>query len=192
MGRAGPGSDLLGSWAAITSIASLLYLALWALAVRIRIRRPRTPPVRRWLPSVSLFALLLAAGPSEARDRFPSLARLRSITPPWSEPDVFSPPHSSGRTGVESVEEESGNRRFARQVAARRPNPGAGTYHVRPGDSLWSIASTWLGTNDPATIARYWPLVYRVNRLLVGPNPNVIHPGMVLDMPVRDAGRSDQ
>lgn len=61
---------------------------------------------------------------------------------------------------------------------------------VRPGDSLWSITAHRLGpTASPAVIAGAWPDWYAANRAVIGPDPNLIHPGQRLRPP--DDERSD-
>lgn len=50
----------------------------------------------------------------------------------------------------------------------------ARTYQVKPGDTLSHIALSKLGK------ARKWVPLYRANRKVVGPNPNLIFPGQVL------------
>ncbi|MEU3468614.1 MULTISPECIES: LysM peptidoglycan-binding domain-containing protein [unclassified Streptomyces] len=52
------------------------------------------------------------------------------------------------------------------------------TYTVRPGDSLSAIARRELG--DEAR----WREVYAMNRGVIGTDPDVIHPGQVLTLPV--------
>jgi LysM repeat protein len=59
----------------------------------------------------------------------------------------------------------------------------ATSYEVQAGDTLWSIAQEHLGTDDPRAIARYWPLIHRQNRELVGDNPDLIVPGQRLQLP---------
>ncbi|NEA30960.1 LysM peptidoglycan-binding domain-containing protein [Streptomyces sp. SID13031] len=55
---------------------------------------------------------------------------------------------------------------------------------VKRGDSLWSIAAAELGPHatDEAIAAR-WPQWYSANRQLIGPDPDLIHPGQVLKPP---------
>lgn len=55
--------------------------------------------------------------------------------------------------------------------------PETRTYTVKPGDSLWAIAAEFL--NDGA---RY-PEIYALNKDIIGPDPNLIHPGQVLTLP---------
>jgi hypothetical protein len=204
MGMVGrPGSNLMDSIAVATTVVSLLYLSLWVLASRIRIRRPRRPRPRLCPAPLSLIGLLFAAVPSAAaRDRLPSFPRLRSPTPPWSEPDVFSPPHSSGRTGAEAELEEAeleeaeleepAPRDSGRHASARHTDPVGHTYRVRPGDCLWSIATSWLNSQDAARVAGYWPRIYIANRSTIGLNPDLIHAGAILTMPSPPVGQPDR
>jgi LysM domain len=59
---------------------------------------------------------------------------------------------------------------------------------VRPGDSLWAIAARHLDprATDQA-IADEWRRWYAANRTGIGPNPDLIYPGMVLRAPTRKA-----
>jgi len=55
---------------------------------------------------------------------------------------------------------------------------------VAPGDTLWDLARRHLhrGATD-AEIARAWPRWYRANRAVIGPDPNLLLPGMRLRVP---------
>ncbi|MDT7570578.1 MAG: hypothetical protein QOE05_752 [Actinomycetota bacterium] len=57
---------------------------------------------------------------------------------------------------------------------------------VEPGDSLWAIAADHLpaGAGD-AQIAQAWPTWWSANRAAVGPNPDLIHPGLSLTPPAQ-------
>lgn len=62
------------------------------------------------------------------------------------------------------------------------------THVVRPGESLWGIATTALGARglpatDPA-VAAEWPRWYAANSTLIGPDPDLIRPGQILTPPV--------
>ncbi|CAN5652229.1 hypothetical protein BH24ACT26_BH24ACT26_06940 [soil metagenome] len=68
----------------------------------------------------------------------------------------------------------------------RRPGPGAcetRAHVVAPGESLWSIASHLLGTDDAARIARLWPRIYELNRSVIGDDPDLVLPGQRLEVP---------
>lgn len=59
---------------------------------------------------------------------------------------------------------------------------------VRPGDSLWRIAERDLAerTGRPATdleVAATWPAWWSANRDAVGPDPDLLHPGVLLTPP---------
>lgn len=76
---------------------------------------------------------------------------------------------------------------MARHPAGKDLSGDAGlrreTYRVGPGDTLWDIAATVLATKEEARIARYWPLIHRANRSTIGSDPNLIKPGMALELP---------
>jgi bifunctional DNA-binding transcriptional regulator/antitoxin component of YhaV-PrlF toxin-antitoxin module/nucleoid-associated protein YgaU len=60
---------------------------------------------------------------------------------------------------------------------------GQQAVRVRPGDSLWAIASRTLRTNDAGLITRFWQRIYRKNRNLIGHDPSVLGVGQVLELP---------
>ena len=57
------------------------------------------------------------------------------------------------------------------------PSPGVKAYAVLPGDSLAKIAQKFYGN------ASLWQKIYQANKLLIGPNPNMIKPGQKLTIP---------
>ena len=55
------------------------------------------------------------------------------------------------------------------------------TVRVAPGDCLWSLAARLLPQGSPTgTVANGWRLLYAANREVVGPDPDLVHPGQVL------------
>ena len=69
-----------------------------------------------------------------------------------------------------------------------KPPPGhrldPGEHIVAAGDTLWDIAAAQLlpAERSAETIHRSWQQVYRANRSVVGDNPDLIRPGMRLDL----------
>lgn len=62
---------------------------------------------------------------------------------------------------------------------------------VGPGDSLWAIAARHLPAGASAEeISAAWPRWYAANRRLIGPDPNRLDVGMVLEAPLRAPLRS--
>jgi LysM repeat protein len=62
-----------------------------------------------------------------------------------------------------------------------RVGPGRATYTVQPGDSLWSIASRTLDTSATnAEIVAESNRIYQLNRVRIGPDPDLLAVGIVL------------
>jgi hypothetical protein len=58
------------------------------------------------------------------------------------------------------------------------------SYVVRPGDCLWSIARLDLPPSAPdGAVAREVAALYAANRVAIGPDPDLIHPGTPLTRP---------
>jgi nucleoid-associated protein YgaU len=65
--------------------------------------------------------------------------------------------------------------------------PGGAGVLVAPGDTLWSIAARDLPPHSPdALIARRWRAIYAANRRRIGPDPDLIVPGLRLRLPGKD------
>jgi hypothetical protein len=65
------------------------------------------------------------------------------------------------------------------------PSTSAPGYVVEAGDTLWDLAAAHLAPDERsrATVDRYWRQVYRANRPVLGPDPDLIHPGTRLGVP---------
>lgn len=66
-----------------------------------------------------------------------------------------------------------------------RATASTGTiYTVRPGDTLWEIATAHLPPSaTPADVAAYWRQIYAANHHLIGADPGLIRPGQRLAIP---------
>jgi nucleoid-associated protein YgaU len=62
--------------------------------------------------------------------------------------------------------------------------PTEPTVVVRPGDSLWTLAERDLGGRaTDRGISDRWHAIYRRNRGVIGPDPDLLRPGQVLSIP---------
>jgi hypothetical protein len=76
--------------------------------------------------------------------------------------------------------------RLAASGSPRDEPPGT-TVVVARGDTLWSIAARDLPAATPdAVIARRWRSIYAANRARIGPDPDLIVPGLHLRLPGKD------
>jgi nucleoid-associated protein YgaU len=72
-------------------------------------------------------------------------------------------------------------------VAGIEPVAKQSTVVVQSGDTLWAIARARLGSSaDVAATAHEVDRWYAANREAIGGDPNLIHPGQLLDPPSKD------
>lgn len=68
-----------------------------------------------------------------------------------------------------------------------RPAGSARSVVVRPGQCLWTIAAAELAARgrpaDPSSVADRWREIYAANHALVGPDPDLLLPGLRLVLP---------
>lgn len=92
---------------------------------------------------------------------------------PRSEgPDIATDQPTTGQTETERVMEQRRGERGGQDATSTR------TYTVKSGDSLSAIAESEMGD------AKRWPELYEANKEAVGKNPDLIHPGLELKIPV--------
>lgn len=60
---------------------------------------------------------------------------------------------------------------------------GVATHVVTAGESLWLVAEQLRPRATAGAIARTWPRIYRLNRLRVGPDPDLLRTGITLRLP---------
>lgn len=160
--EAGFAELLVDGCAAATLVAAAW---LWAICTDVAVRLLRgggnvghRPGAVRLLLLAACGAVVLGttAGPASADDRHPA------------SPDPLS--------GLPLPDRATG-------AASPPPDHGA-TVRVRTGDSLWAIAEDRLGERaSVAEIADYWHRIYARNAAVIGPDPALILPGQVLELP---------
>lgn len=92
---------------------------------------------------------------------------------PRSEgPDIATDQPTTVQTETERVMEQRRGERGGQDATSTR------TYTVKSGDSLSAIAESEMGD------AKRWPELYEANKDAVGKNPDLIHPGLELKIPV--------
>ena len=94
-------------------------------------------------------------------------------------------PRSEGGSAIDqpTTEQQTETERVMEQRRGERGGPDATststrTYTVKSGDSLSAIAESEMGD------AKRWPELYEANKDAVGKNPDMIHPGLVLTIPI--------
>lgn len=183
---------------------SLVGLMFHDVSPALAQRHPTAPPFRR--------SGAASAPPWSATSGFPpprSLVRTRASSPAGTSGD---PTHDESHTrdgkaaghpalhpgtragvviplfpryGHTHSADDARARAMEQHPAGRRASCAGGTssYVVKRGDTLWDIAAARLDTLDPARVARYWPRIHRMNRAAIGPDPSLILPGTVLELP---------
>lgn len=73
-------------------------------------------------------------------------------------------------------------------AADHRPSPALASHIVvvRAGDCLWRLAAADLPPRAPAArVTARWQAIHRLNAAVIGPDPDLIHPGQRLVLPPR-------
>lgn len=129
-----------------------------------------------------------------------ALTGTASAGPAAAGPEAASADHDpSGRPVPDLAGLRLPDRPSAGRPGAGRPTAGDRNaarprrVTVRPGDSLWAIASRRLPAEAAgARIARSCHAWYAANRAVVGPDPDLIYPGMSLHPPPRHGARNER
>jgi nucleoid-associated protein YgaU len=91
---------------------------------------------------------------------------------PRSEGGSATEPITQQQTETERVMEQRRGERGGQDSTSTR------TYTVKSGDTLSDIAQSVMGD------AKRWPELYEANKDAVGKNPDLIHPGLELRIPI--------
>ena len=87
------------------------------------------------------------------------------------------------RAGTAGVEQRDGSRQLHPAGNPRTVDLEQASVTVRNGDCLWTIAAEILDSDDPQRVEGYWRAIFRLNRAVIGTNPNRLLPGQVLRLP---------
>ncbi|WP_435743017.1 LysM peptidoglycan-binding domain-containing protein [Nocardioides sp. SYSU DS0663] len=162
--------ELLTGGCAVAALVAMAWLWLAVVAVALEARRTRgrgNGP--RGVPPAVRRVVLLACGIALAGAATPAVA--------GEQPRTTRPP-------VVPEQAPSTAAWVARALHDARPTPTADAVVVRPGDSLWGLASAALpSTADTAQVTRHWHRIHDLNRAVIGDDPDLIHPGQRLRLP---------
>lgn len=108
------------------------------------------------------------------------------VGPAQAAPREEGPPGPAPAAGLLPVPARPVDDRLLRDAA---PTP---VVTVAPGDSLWGLARARLGDGaSPADVQALTRALHRANRAVVGPDPDLLHPGQRLRLPVPPSLRED-
>lgn len=168
-------TEVLVTACAATSVVAAGWL--WAITTDVVVGVLRAPadgvrrPVRR--PGPLRLLLLAACGvvalssPASADDQQPG-----------APPSLAGLPLPDRPTGDAAPPADRDERSFGDLGASRD------RFRVRPGDSLWSIAERQLGPRATVVeLVDYWHRTYELNLPVIGPDPDLILPGQLLELP---------
>lgn len=148
-----------------TSTSALLSVGIVAAVGTASFAQPRGDAAQSD-DATSASSVLWTASPSNADT--PSML--------WSPTGALRPTEDAAR-GTETDEAASSE-------VSDGPVKPASAHTVQPGECLWTIAADSLGPGaSPHEITDAWQNIYRANDGLIGVDPDLIHPGLVLTIP---------
>lgn len=172
---------VVGWWALVVTVVAVTSLPGRLGTGADRIARAVVPAAARHRARVALGLAATAAqvgllvSPASAVEDLGPIGR-----PPVSPPSVVVPAPDVGDTGASRP---AGADTSTGPPAREDDSPERRTVTVDPGDTLWTIAAEHLDDPTSAAVARSWPRWFAANRDVIGPDPDLIHPGMVLVEP---------
>ena len=93
----------------------------------------------------------------------------------------------TGAAGSGTEVTAADNRPAELRTAEADDHPGAETWIVEAGDHLWAIAAETVadrtGHTDDESVGAYWQRLIEANRHIVGDDPDLIHPGQIIELP---------
>lgn len=148
----------------------LLACVLVCAADAVRAAPPRPGPFRPALVRVLVAALLGSTVAMAAP------AHAAPTEPPAPDVSGLRLPDHPGGGGPRAQTP-------GRAESPRHPRPGTSVV-VRAGDTLWGLTQAALRPEaGPPEVDAGWREVYRLNHARIGPDPDLIHPGLRLRLP---------
>ncbi|WP_162598794.1 LysM peptidoglycan-binding domain-containing protein [Nocardioides gilvus] len=115
-----------------------------------------------------------SGGKQHGVDGKPAPPPVQASTPPSAEP--VERPRATATTGTAATTGTTAGTAITGSTPARTP---PGTHRVRAGDTLWAIAEATTAGNDiPSAVTE----LHRLNRRVIGNDPDLIRPGQILDL----------
>ncbi len=147
--------------------------------------------VRGWLDGDPATTSTTVVAPPSARALPPSTSTTTTtrVAPSvLAPPLVLDPPVTPSDLDPPPVEVAPSVPTTPTPASSSTPPPVAtdpvSAYVVAAGDCLWSIAARRLGSGaDARSIDEGWRAIYATNRVAIGDDPNLIHPGLTLTLP---------
>ena len=120
-------------------------------------------------------------------DLGPSRARAQPASEgPFTFPSAEVRTAMTGTTGS-GAEVTAADNRPSELRTAEADDPGAETWIVEAGDHLWAIAAETVadrtGHTDDESVGAYWQRLIEANLHIVGDDPDLIHPGQIIELP---------
>jgi nucleoid-associated protein YgaU len=184
-----PADRFDGLVAAVAGIA-LVGCATWAwvvgtVVVAHAVRRPGRPArsprgVPSWVTRVVLAACGLAVVATVPAHASYGVTHPAQHASPGSDVSVDGLPFPDRAVGPAGATPPTPVPR----TAPRWTSLAAATVVVQPGDSLWRVAERLLGADaSDAEVAATTQALHELNRAAIGPDPDLIHPGLHLRTP---------
>lgn len=178
-----PFEALLAHGCAVALLACALWL--WLVTTLLLLEALTGLPLwRAGCPPGLRRALLSACGVA-------LVAGATSVAPAGADTSAAGLPPASTGAGTNPalleglrIPDRTTARTPARAAAAQGPVPSTrATVRVDTGDTLWDLARARLPASaSDAEVTRAWRDIWRDNHELIGPDPDLIHPGTVLQL----------
>lgn len=146
------------------------------------------PGATRSRPAAAAAGTDTASAALTVADLGPSRARAQPASEgPFTFPSAEVRAAMTGTTGPGAEMTAADNRPAELRTAEADDHPGAETWIVEAGDHLWAIAAETVadrtGHTDDESVGAYWQRLIEANRHIVGDDPDLIHPGQIIELP---------